>query len=125
MSTKSVRCYDNLTSAPVVYNECISSGEDNPWCYTRTFPNNSHILGQYGDCGPGCGGLNTSLGTGAWNLAGEQHGEMWGEGVYRLDEESSGHCHTFNPANISYSGYRGQFYALLGLDSEKIFCSNY
>ena len=113
LAKKSVRCKNNDTSAPVVYNSCISSGEDNPWCYTRTFTNHSHILGQYGDCMKNCSS-DARMDDDQYNMVSDHYDSLWDEGIYRFDEEASGHCHTFNPVNISYSGSRGQLYALLG-----------
>ena len=51
-----------------------------------------------------------------YNLASELYSSRWEEGVYRLHE--TGHCHTFNPENVSHSGVKGQHYLLLGLNNE-------
>ena len=48
-----------------------------------------------------------------YNLASELYNPRWEEGVYRLYE--TGHCHTFNPENVSLSGLQGQHYLNLGL----------
>ena len=47
-----------------------------------------------------------------YNLAGEQFSARWVEGVYRMVK--AGHCHTFNPENVSLSGLKGQLYLHLG-----------
>ena len=48
-----------------------------------------------------------------YNLASELYNPRWEEGVYRLYE--TGHCHTFNPENVSLAGLQGQHYLNLGL----------
>ena len=47
-----------------------------------------------------------------YNLASSLYSPRWEEGVYRLI--SDGHCHTFNPENVSQSGLKGQHYFNLG-----------
>ena len=47
-----------------------------------------------------------------YNLASQLYSSRWEEGVYRL--LSDGHCHTFNPENVSHSGLKGQHYFNLG-----------
>ena len=47
-----------------------------------------------------------------YNLASELYSSRWDEGIYRLLE--NGHCHTFNPENVSLSGLLGQHYFNLG-----------
>ena len=47
-----------------------------------------------------------------YNLASELYSARWEEGVYRLYE--AGHCHTFNPENVSHSDLKGQHYFNLG-----------
>ena len=49
-----------------------------------------------------------------FNLASRQHSDLWDEHIFMLYESSSGHCHTYNPANSSFARNRGQFYAFLG-----------
>ena len=51
-----------------------------------------------------------------YNLASELYNPRWEEGVYRLSE--TGHCHTFNPENVSHSGLKGQHYFNLGKASK-------
>ena len=48
------------------------------------------------------------------NLASKHHSQLWSEHIVNLDTFSNGHCHTYDPANSSFAGRRGQFYAMLG-----------
>ena len=56
--------------------------------------------------------LDSSPDDPRYNLASSLYGPQWEEGLYRLI--SDGHCHTFNPENVSYSGLQGQHYLNLG-----------
>ena len=47
-----------------------------------------------------------------YNLASSVYSTRWEEGVFRLS--SDGHCHSFNPENVSLSGLKGQHYVTLG-----------
>ena len=47
-----------------------------------------------------------------YNLASDLYTENWEEGIFGLT--LSGHCHTFNPENVSLSGLRGQHSLHLG-----------
>ena len=54
------------------------------------------------------------MGDKNFNLASENHKELWEEGVFGLDRYEGSHCHTYNPANTSYAGFTGEMYAYLG-----------
>ena len=82
------------------------------FCYTRKYLNDSAIMGQWGYCDPSCRGHGVH--TEQHNLASQAHSDLWNEGIYSLDKSSSGHCHTYNPANSSVAGHLGQFHAFLG-----------
>ena len=112
---KSSRCIpnDNI-STPTLYYECapLDSTEEYPgYCFTRKYHNESAIIGQWGYCDPNCRGQEENV---HHNLASQDHGNLWSEGIYSLDGGSSGHCHTYNPANSSVAGHLGQFHAFLG-----------
>ena len=98
-------CSGGLT--PKQYNKCGSdiSGD---WCYTRTYLNDSAIIGEWGYCDPSCNGEVH------FNLASIENDDLWSEDIFRIQVYSSGHCHTYNPADLSFSGDRGSFYAKLG-----------
>ena len=81
------------------------------WCYTRKYLNDSAIIGQWGYCDHSCSGQRENA---VHNLASQEHSDLWSEGIFSLDESSSGHCHTYNPANDSLAGNLGQFIAFLG-----------
>ena len=50
-----------------------------------------------------------------YNLASQEHTDLWSEDIFILDSGSSGHCHAYNPANHSLAKANGGFYALLGI----------
>ena len=50
-----------------------------------------------------------------YNLASELYSTRWEESIFRL--LSDGHCHSFNPENVSHSGIKGQHYVNLGRNS--------
>ena len=97
---KSINCKNNETSQPKLYNNCIPG--DTPWCYTRTYQNHSHILGQYGFCSSQCRAEESSMENKKFNLASENCKEHWEEGVFSLDQYEGRHCYTYNPTNRSY-----------------------
>ena len=66
--------------------------------------------------------FSSSLDDPRYNLASELYSDRWEEGLYRLYE--TGHCHTFNPENVSLAGLQGQHYFNLGLHNI-INCFNY
>ena len=115
---KSPRCKENNTDiadAPKLYHECMPLGSDEEyegWCYTRKYLNDSAIMGQWGYCDPNCRGQSEN--NNKYNLASQDHNDHWTEDIFSLDEGSSGHCHTYNPANDSLAGNLGQFAAFLG-----------
>ena len=111
---KSHKCNENSTSEPRLYHQCAppSDGYDG-WCYTRSHLNNSAILGQWGYCVPNCS-IQTSTQNAAYNLASQEHDDLWSENIVSLEALASGHCHTYNPVNVSFSGNQGQFYTMLG-----------
>ena len=47
-----------------------------------------------------------------YNLASPQYNRHWEERVFRLQE--AGHCHTFNPQNVSHADMKGQTFLYLG-----------
>ena len=51
LAFKSSRCNSELTNTSVRYESC-KANDDIFACYTRTYPNHSAILGQWGDCRP-------------------------------------------------------------------------
>ena len=55
----------------------------------------------------------TSLDIPLYNLGSSLYRESWEERLYGL--QGSGHCHTFNPPNLSTSGLKGQHSFYLGL----------
>ena len=69
------------------------------------------MMGQWGYCHLNCT-EKVWLQDPLPNLASSLHREGWQEGVFRLEGE--GHCHTFNPQEVSLSGERGQHYLHLG-----------
>ena len=89
----------------------------------------SHITGEFGDCSEECviqtarslfklltllmKILRSNLADPRYNLVSWLYNARWEEGLYRL--LSDGHCHTFNPENVSHSGLKGQHYVNLGL----------
>ena len=115
---------------PRSYNSCVLLDTDlQPWCYTRVYQNRSLIRGQYGYCSQSCTEQSSryfsqeclmlssvtapSLDIARYNLGSSLYGENWEERLYGL--HGAGHCHTFNPANVSSSGLRGQHSLYLGL----------
>ena len=52
-----------------------------------------------------------------YNLTSSLYSAHWYSGLYGLGNRASGHCHTFNPANVSVAGHQGQLYAYLGQHS--------
>ena len=99
-------CSGGLT--PKQYNKC-GSDISGVWCYTKTYLNDSAIIGEWGYCDPSC---NSEV---HFNLASIENDDLWSEDIFRIQIYSSGHCHTYNPADSSFSGDRGSFYAKLGL----------
>ena len=53
---KPSRCESEPETVPAEYAGCYKESTDNhnPWCYTRTYHNRSHILGQLGYCSHQC-----------------------------------------------------------------------
>ena len=137
---KPLQCKSYQGSVPLEYQGCYKEDTDRPWCYTRTYNNRSHILGEWGYCSHLCS-LQTvrsesskpfwifvrkyfivfSSDDPQYNLASSLHSSRWEEGVYSLYE--TGHCHTFNPENVSLSGLQGQHYFNLGKIWYNIFSS--
>ena len=116
-SEKSFLCGDDDTAKPKLYNECVPYIDDESvfgWCSTRSYFNDSSMVGHYGNCDPGCRSQVYTGNYSFYNLASSAHGHLWGEHIFKLGTESSGHCHTYNPVNESFAENRGQFYALLG-----------
>ena len=121
MHAKSFQCGSNETSVSIRFDQCIPSqdnidNDDLDWCYTRTHLNNSAIRGQWGYCDPNCKGEglnheNSSM----FNLASKEHNDLWSEDIFILASGSSGHCHTYNPKNLSLAKARGGFYSMLGI----------
>ena len=72
----------------------------------------SHILGEWGYCSLNCTKAGASQDNPLYNLASPLYSSRWEEGIFRLYE--TGHCHTFNPENVSLSGVMGQVYFYLG-----------
>ena len=53
--TKVSRCRSDPGIAPVEYRGCYTAPDtDNPWCYTKTYHNRSHIKGEWGYCSHHC-----------------------------------------------------------------------
>ena len=55
-----------------------------------------------------------SMGDPLYNLTSQLYSGNWYSGLYGLGNRASGHCHTFNPENVSVAGHQGQLYAYLG-----------
>ena len=47
-------CDDDPDSVPVEYNSCTEVDSEGLWCYTQTYPNRSHIIGEWGYCDKRC-----------------------------------------------------------------------
>ena len=103
--------YNNMTR----YESCASDfgDESKGWCYTKSFQNDSAVTGEWGYCDVRCKSQDL-IEHPFFNLASRQHSDLWDEHIFMLYESSSGHCHTYNPANSSFARNRGQFYAFLG-----------
>ena len=55
LMTKVSRCRSDPGIAPVEYRGCYTAPDtDNPWCYTKTYHNRSHIKGEWGYCSHLC-----------------------------------------------------------------------
>ena len=65
----------------------------------------------YRYCSPNCTG-RVRLEDPLYNLASPLYSRRWEERVYSL--QGAGHCHTFNPENVSLSGLNGQHIVHLG-----------
>ena len=65
----------------------------------------------YRYCSPNCTGRVRSEDP-LYNLASPLYSRRWEERVYSL--QGVGHCHTFNPENVSLSGLNGQHIVHLG-----------
>ena len=159
LTKKVSMCQSEPEISRTEYRGCYNKANtDTPWCYTKTYHNRSHIIGEWGYCSSGCTGptvrsvfsfIYTSRSSKSdvcahcsmwscvlfycglrsfitilissdpqYNLASEVYTARWEEGVYRLYE--TGHCHTFNPENVSLSGLQGQHYLNLGLCLEQL-----
>ena len=113
LAKKSFHCNQNGSVLSKGYDQCVSSDKyEFGWCYTRTYLNDSSVLGKWGNCNTKC---HVKLDQSIYNLASRAHEALWSESIFMLNYKYSGHCHTFDPVNSSYSGYRGQFYAMIGL----------
>ena len=51
---KPLQCKSYQGSVPLEYQGCYKKDTDRPWCYTRTYNNRSHILGEWGYCSHQC-----------------------------------------------------------------------
>ena len=60
-----------------------------------------------------------SMGDPLYNLTSQLYSDNWYSGLYGLGNRASGHCHTFNPENVSVAGHQGQLYAYLGNTSPR------
>ena len=60
--------------------------------------------------------LNTNLSLSRtqprYDLASEEYRHCWEERLFMMVQ--SGHCHTFNPSNLSLAGLKGQINLYLG-----------
>ena len=54
LMTKVSRCQSDPGVAPVEHAGCYKEDTDNPWCYTKTYHNKSHIKGEWGYCSHHC-----------------------------------------------------------------------
>ena len=66
-------------------------------------------MGEYKQCSTNF----TEVGD-LYNLASSDFANLWEEGLYNLDLDGSGHCHTYNPVFPSLAGFKGQLFILLG-----------
>ena len=113
LAKKSFHCNQNSSFVSKGYDQCVSSDKyEFGWCYTRTYLNDSSVLGKWGNCNTKC---HVKMDQSIYNLASRSHGGLWSDSIFMLNYKYSGHCHTFDPVNSSYSGHRGQFYAMIGL----------
>jgi hypothetical protein len=86
------------------------------WCYTRTYPNGSGMVGFWGKCRPECSGEMPTPDS-PHNLASLAYHDLWSTHVFDLQTWGSGLCHTYNPPAESPVGTLGLLYALLGNSS--------
>ena len=115
LTEKPFHCSANNTMTPKLYEQCFSTDVDwFSWCYTRTYLNDSGTTHQWGHCEPSCRNEGLLMKKTHRNLASNLHSQLWSEHIFNLDTFSNGHCHTYDPANSSFAGRRGQFYAMLG-----------
>ena len=115
LTEKPFHCSANNTMTPKLYEQCFSTDVDwFSWCYTRTYLNDSGTTHQWGHCEPSCREEGIIMKKTHHNLASKHHSQLWSEHIFNLDTFSNGHCHTYDPANSSFAGRRGQFYAMLG-----------
>ena len=56
--------------------------------------------------------MNIRLSDPLYNLGSSLYRSSWEEGLYRF--QGAGHCHTFNPENVSLAGVAGQHNIHLG-----------
>jgi len=102
---------------------CINQLYDGNWCYTRTHPNRSGMVGFYGECAPTCQGQVPTRDS-PHNLASKAFSDLWHTNVFDLKTWGSGICHTYHPPEKSLSGSHGLLYALIGdrsRETHKIF----
>jgi hypothetical protein len=98
---------------PQEYHKCTSVSMDYDWCYTRTYPNGSGMVGYWGKCKPECAGEMPTPDN-PHNLASEAYNDLWSTNVFDLQTWGSGLCHTYNPPVQSPVGTPGLLYALIG-----------
>jgi hypothetical protein len=93
---------------------CLHDQPEGSWCYTRTYPNGSGLVGYFGHCDPSCAGEMPTRRS-PHNLAGSAFDHLWTTRVFSLTTWSGpGICHTYNPPGGSLPGPAGLLYALIG-----------
>ena len=104
--------YKNMT----LWDQCEplkNSVGNKGWCYTKTFLNDSAIVGTTGYCDLRCKSQEQIVDPN-FNLASKEHNDLWSEHIFMMDAVSHGHCYTYNPKYHSFPRNKGQFYAMLG-----------
>ena len=57
LTTKVSLCKSDPGIVPGEYRGCYREDTDNPWCYTKTYHNRSHMKGEWGYCSHNCSEL--------------------------------------------------------------------
>ena len=93
--------------------QCTDTDDVKSWCPTRTTLNNTYISQTWGYCSEDCNGEIPSKES-EYNLASEKYSSLWEEDLYSLEEYGAGRCHTYNPDDVSLTGFKGVLLTYLG-----------